>query len=83
MQAFLWWDDYAASLALYWLSKAQFTHVKQVFAWRDIQPRPDEWHFERGDEIVEEAAEKGLGLIVRPRQRPGLGATAATIGIHR
>ena len=65
MQAFLWWDDYAASLALHWLSKAQFTHVKQVFAWRDIQPKPDEWHFERGDEIVEEAAEKGLGLIVR------------------
>ena len=65
MQAFLWWDDYAASLALHWLRKAQFTHVKQLFAWRDIQPTPDVWHFQRGDELVEETAEKGLGLIVR------------------
>lgn len=65
MQTFLWWDYYAASLALHWLRRAQLTHVKQVFAWRDIQPSPDKWLFERADEIVSETSEKGLELVIR------------------
>ena len=65
MQAFLWWDEYTASLSLHMLRRAGFSHVKQVFAWRDMQTAPDEWHFSRADEIVEEAAQKDLQLIVR------------------
>ena len=70
MQAFLWWDDYAASLGLHWLKKADFTHVKQTFAWRDIEPREGEWHFERADEIVAEVESKGLQLVIRLGNTP-------------
>lgn len=66
MHAFLWWDDYAASLALHWMKQAQFTHVKQVFAWRDIQPKDEDvWLFGRADEIVDETSSKGIELIIR------------------
>lgn len=66
IQAFLWWDEYAASLALHWVRKAEFSHVKQFFAWKDIQPHNQtEWLFERSDEILTEAEEKEVGLVIR------------------
>ena len=75
MQIFLWWDDYAGSLALHWLNQAQFTHVKQVFAWKDIQPRPDLWLFDRADAIVEEALAKGICARDTVGECAGMGST--------
>ncbi|MCY4009660.1 MAG: hypothetical protein OXF22_07935 [Anaerolineaceae bacterium] len=66
IQAFLWWDEYVASLALHWVKEAQFSHVKQFFAWQDLQPHDQtEWLFERSDEIVTETEEKEVALVIR------------------
>ena len=39
--------------------------VVQVFAWRDIQPASDQWHWQQPDFAVRAAEYYGLGLIVR------------------
>ncbi|GAB4520974.1 MAG: hypothetical protein OHK0046_31770 [Anaerolineae bacterium] len=65
VQAFLWWDDGPAALHLEWIRLMGFTHVKQTFAWEDIQPAPDEWRWENGDRLMGEVESKGLEIIVR------------------
>ncbi len=70
VQAFLWWDEYWASIHLRWIQTMVFSHVKQIFAWEDIEPRRGEWNFERADEIVDEIESLGLELVVRLSDAP-------------
>jgi len=42
-----------------------FTHVKQIFAWEDIQPRPDVWDWSRADEVVAEVLYRERQLVAR------------------
>ncbi len=70
IQTFLWWDRTAASVNLDWVRLMVFSHVKQIFAWNDIEKRRDEWDFFRADQIVDEVEQKGLKLIVRLSETP-------------
>ncbi len=70
VHVFLWWDKTMASLYLDWARLMVFSHVKQVFAWEDIQPQPDQWDFARADEIVAEVEQKGLRLVARLSDAP-------------
>lgn len=70
IQTFLWWDEYAAGLHLDWVRLMVFSHIKQTFAWEDLEPEPDVWHFSRADAIVRQIEEKGLRLIVRLSDAP-------------
>lgn len=70
IQTFLWWDTVAASINLEWTRLMVFSHVKQIFAWSDIEKRPGEWDFFRADQLVDEIEAKGLKLIVRLTETP-------------
>jgi hypothetical protein len=70
VQAFLWWDEHWASIHLRWIQTMVFSHVKQIFAWEDMEPRPGEWNFTRADEIVDQVESLGLELVVRLSDAP-------------
>jgi hypothetical protein len=70
IQTFLWWDETAAARDLDWVRLMVFSHVKQTFAWEDIQPSRELWAFERADEIVSEVERRGLRLIARLTDAP-------------
>lgn len=65
IQAFLWWDEVSRAWDLEMMRLMNFTHVKQVFAWNDIQPLPDEWHWQQADAVVDEVECRGRELVVR------------------
>jgi hypothetical protein len=70
IQAFLWWDEGSAGLHMDWVRLMVFSHIKQTFAWEEIQPERALWQFERADEIVTQTAEKSLRLVVRLSDAP-------------
>lgn len=70
IQTFLWWDETFASMTLEWTRLMVFSHVKQIFAWEDLEPARGEWNFGRADEIVAEVEAKGLQLVVRLSDAP-------------
>ncbi len=71
IQAFLWWDNGDAGKHLDWVRLLSFSHVKQTFAWRDVEPRPGEWDWTQSDRIFAEIARRDLSIIVRLGQVPG------------
>ena len=71
IQAFLWWDNGDAGKHLDWVRLLSFSHVKQTFAWRDLEPRPGGWDWRQSDRILAEIARRDLGIIVRLGQAPG------------
>lgn len=70
IQAFLWWDYNAANVHLDWVRLMTFSHVKQVFAWENIEPGEGEINFSRADQILGEIEKRGLKLIVRLSDSP-------------
>lgn len=66
----LWWDYYWADVHMDWVRLMTFSHVKQVFAWEDIEPQQGEWHFSRADEILDGLERRGLKLVVRLSNTP-------------
>lgn len=70
IQGFLWWDKSAASVSLDWTRLMVFSHIKQIFAWEDIEHQRGEWNFSRADEIVDEVQAKGLKLVARLTDAP-------------
>ncbi len=70
IQAFLWWDYHIGSLYLDWTRLMVFSHVKQIFAWSDLEPQRGLWDFARADQIVDEVQAKGLKLVARLSDAP-------------
>lgn len=70
IQVFLWWDDNAAGTHLDWVRLMGFSHVKQIFAWEDVEAIQGEYHWQEADRIVNEVERRGLGLIVRLSDAP-------------
>lgn len=70
IQAFLWWDQGFAGTYMDWIERMTFTHVKQTFAWEDIQPQPDVWSIDRSDQIVNELEARGLQVVARLSDAP-------------
>jgi hypothetical protein len=70
IQTFLWWDPTWAGVHLDWVRLMVFSHIKQIFAWEDIEPERGRWEFKRADEIVDQVEQKGLKLIVRLSDAP-------------
>lgn len=70
IHTFLWWDggDVGAHLDLVRLMS--FSHVKQTFAWRDIEPQRGVWDWKQADRILEEIERRGLQLVIRLGQAP-------------
>lgn len=70
VQTFIWWDTGFAGTHLDWTRLITFTHVKQTFAWQDIEPERGEWHFENGDRILDQIEARNLQLVVRLSDAP-------------
>ena len=79
VQAFLWWDEAAADLDLHLTRLMSFSHVKQTFAWRDLEPSRGEWHWARSDHILDDMERVGLRLVARLGQPPAWAQTHATV----
>ncbi len=65
IQAFLWWDSGHVGTHLDWVELMSYSHVKQIFAWRDLEPQPGEWDWAQADRIIQEIEDSRLRLIVR------------------
>lgn len=70
IQAFLWWDTGAVGLRLDQVRIMVFSHVKQIFAWEDIEFRPGAVDLSRADEILGEIERRDLKLVVRLSDAP-------------
>lgn len=70
IQAFLWWDIGDAGVHLDWARLLSFSHVKQIFAWRDLEAQPGRWDWTQADRILDEIERRGLRLVIRLGQTP-------------
>ncbi len=70
IQTFLWWDGGETGLHLDWVRLMSYSHVKQTFAWRDLEPRQGEWDWVQADRIVDEAERRDLKIVARLGQVP-------------
>ncbi len=71
VQAFLWWDDgWFAGKNMDWVLMMQFTHVKQIFAWEQLEPEPGEWNWQQADFIVDELESRNLEIVARLGHTP-------------
>lgn len=70
IQTFLWWDGGETGLHLDWVRLMSYSHVKQTFAWRDLEPEKDVWDWEQADRILDEVERRELRLIARLGQVP-------------
>lgn len=82
IQAFLWWDNGDSGKHLDWVRLLSFSHVKQTFAWRDLEPQPGVWDWTQSDRILREIARRELSLIVRLGQAPGWARAAGQHDAH-
>ncbi len=78
IQAFLWWDKSRAQLYMDWARLMVFSHVKQIFAWKDIEPSRGDFHFDRADELLTELEGKGLKVVARLGDSPDWAITHVT-----
>lgn len=65
IQGFFWWDTGYTGLQLDWVRMMSFNHVKQTFAWRDMEPEPGRWTFHSADRILAETARRQIRVIAR------------------
>jgi polysaccharide biosynthesis protein PslG len=70
IQAFLWWDGGEVGTTLDYITTMGFTHVKQTFAWKDMELSPGEWDFSQSDRILDEIEKRNLKLIARLGETP-------------
>src|SRR5690606_38330464 len=54
IHTFLWWNESTRTYDLDMVRLMNFTHVKQCFSWRDMEPEPGEWHWQQADAVVAE-----------------------------
>jgi len=65
IHTFLWWNPTARTFDLDMVKLMNFTHVKQRFAWLDIEPAQGEWHWQHADAVVDEVEARGLEVVAR------------------
>ena len=65
IQAFLWWDDGFVGMRLDQVRLMVFSHVKQIFAWKNIEPAPGEFNLSRADQLLGEFERRDLKMVVR------------------
>lgn len=65
IQTELWWDGGEVGFYLYWIQAMGFSHIKQVFSWKDMEPSPGDWRFNESDRIIAEAEARNLQVVAR------------------
>ena len=82
IHTFLWWDNGNAGTHLDWVRLLSYSHVKQIFAWSDIEPQPGIWQWSQADRIVAEVERRGLRLILRLGRVPGWARSPSQLHAH-
>jgi len=71
VQTFLWWDANHAGMQVDMVDRVMnYSHIKQTFAWRDMEPERGVWDFSNSDRIVESINQRGLHVVARLGQVP-------------
>ncbi|MBI1258645.1 MAG: hypothetical protein GC204_14350 [Chloroflexi bacterium] len=70
IQAFLWWDHGFAGRDMDWVQHMAFSHVKQTFAWDDIEPQREVWSIDRADALLKALEQRNLKVIARLSDAP-------------
>lgn len=78
VHAFLWWNDWTRNHALDAVNVMRFSHVRQSFAWQDIEPErrdanlsiDERYQWEHADEVVADAGAKNIKLLARIDHAP-------------
>ncbi len=76
VQAFLWWGDWWATVHSQWIQTMAFTHVKQTFAWEDIEPIQGQFNFSHSDQLIDLLESRGLRVIARLSDAPAWSHTS-------
>lgn len=83
VQTFLWWDDGYTGLTLDHVQMMGFSHIKQNFAWRDLEPAPGQWDFSNVERFMAEAQRRNIRVIGRLGQVPDWAAGIAQASSYR
>lgn len=71
IQAFLWWNPVTRALDLEHVRLMDFSHVKQIFAWANIQPlNRQDFDWSNADTVVNESAYRGIKVVARVDHPP-------------
>ena len=65
IQSFIWWDKGHVGLHLDLVQLLSFSHVKQIFAWQDLEPRKGQWDFSQADRLINEIEQRDMQVIAR------------------
>lgn len=76
IQTFFWWDEMYRSLGLEHMQLLEFTHIRQVFAWADIEavrydaddPRQYLWSY--ADAMMNDIEAHGIEVVARLGSAP-------------
>lgn len=70
VQAFLWWGDWWQTMHSQWIQTMGFSHIKQTFAWDDLEPVQGEWNFTPADNLLAMIESRGLRVVARLSDAP-------------
>lgn len=82
IQTFFWWDEMHRSLGFQHVNLLEFSHIRHVFAWRDIEPvyhpadSPQRYIWTNADAVVDEAESYGVHIVARLDAPPDWGIVA-------
>lgn len=80
VQTFLWWNETMRTIDLDNIRLMKFTHLKQRFAWADVEPVKGEWHWDKADGVVDEVQyrDKDFRLVARVDSAPSWAVIQST-----
>lgn len=70
IQTFTWWDGGQVGVHLDWVRLMSYSHIKQTFAWRDLEPEQGVWDWSQADRIMWEVDRRDLRVVARLGQVP-------------
>ncbi len=76
IQTFFWWNETYRKFGLTQINIMQFTHIRQDFAWIDIEPErraedhPTRYIWAQADLMMQDIEEKGVSVIARLDKPP-------------
>lgn len=79
IQTFFWWDQAYRNFGLTQLNIMEFSHIRQDFAWADIEPEkrdvadPERYRWQESDAMMADIEAKGIQVIARLSHAPDWG----------
>ncbi len=76
IHTFFWWHESYRQLGLDHINLMQFTHIRQVFAWSDVETEyravddPERYHWAQADAMMQDIQSKGIQVVARISKPP-------------